>query len=71
MEYTKRFRIVEVARKQVAFIAPYNAFAEVDYLRSGLIGLGEIERFFSVNDFELEQRQVYLLLHALRRRFYL
>ena len=40
MEYTKRFRIIEVARKQVAFIAPYNAFAEIDYLRSGLIGLG-------------------------------
>ena len=71
MEYTKRFRIVEVGRKQVAFIAPYNAFAEIDHLRSGLIGLGELERFFFVNDFDISEDQTYLLLHSLRRRCYL
>ena len=52
-EYIKRFRIIEVSRKEVDFIAPYHAFEQIDYARSGVVGLGELERFFRVNDFEI------------------
>ena len=53
------------------FIAPYNAFDQIDYARSGLVGLGELERFFRVNDFNISEFQLQLLLHGLRRRCYL
>ena len=52
------------------FIAPYNAFEQIDYARTGLVGLGELERFFRVNDFDISETQLHLLLHGLRRRCY-
>lgn len=62
---------MEVSRKEIDFIAPYNAFEEIDYMKTGLIGLGELRRFFDVNDFTINDFQLRLLLHALRRRCYL
>lgn len=59
-----------MARKQVKSIQPYEAFEEMDYLRSGCIGVGELRRLFYENDFNVTDKQLYYLLHGLRRRCY-
>lgn len=70
VEVLKRLRILEVARKQVRAIAPYDAFAEIDQLRSGALGVGALRRFLQANDFNVTDKQLYYLLHGLRRRCY-
>lgn len=59
-----------MARKQIKSIQPYDAFQEIDYLRTGYIGIGELRRLFYDNDFNVTDKQLYYLLHGLRRRCY-
>jgi hypothetical protein len=33
---------VDVSRKEIAFIQPYDGFAHLDYWKKGIIGLGEL-----------------------------
>lgn len=70
VEILNRFRIIEVARKQVKYIQPYDAFEEIDYLKTGYIGIGELRRLFYENDFNVNDTELYYLLHGLRRRCY-
>ena len=42
----------------------------MDYLKTGYIGVGELRRFFYDNDFNVTDKQLYYLLHGLRRRCY-
>ena len=46
LEVIKRSRVLDVARKQVRYIQPYDAFAHIDSLRTGSIGVCELRRFF-------------------------
>lgn len=39
LEVIKRSRVLDVARKQVRYIQPYDAFAHIDNLRTGSIGV--------------------------------
>ena len=39
IEITKRFRILDVSRKEVMLIPPYDAFAYLDPMKTGIIGL--------------------------------
>jgi Ca2+-binding EF-hand superfamily protein len=71
IEYLQRFRVLEVARREIASIAPYRAFAELDTFKTGLIGLDDLRRFLDNNEYELTERQLILLFHGLRRRCYL
>jgi hypothetical protein len=69
-EVLKRLRILEVARKELRSVAPYDAFLEIDYLRTGQLGVGELRRLLAANDFNVSDQQLYYLLHGLRRRCY-
>lgn len=66
----KRFRILEVGRKQLKLIQPYDAFSHIDYLKTGHLGIGQLRKLFYDNDFNVTDRQLYYLLHGLRRRSY-
>lgn len=70
VEILKRLRILEVVRKQIRAIPPYEAFAEIDHHRSGLLGVGSLRRLLQANDFNVTDQQLYYLLHGLRRRCY-
>jgi Ca2+-binding EF-hand superfamily protein len=70
VEILKRFRILEVGRKQLKFIQPYDAFSHIDYLKTGHLGIGQLRKLFYDNDFNVTDRQLYYLLHGLRRRCY-
>jgi Ca2+-binding EF-hand superfamily protein len=59
-----------VARKQIQSILPYEAFEEIDHLKTGYIGVGALRRFFFENDFNVTEQQLYYLLHGLRKRCY-
>lgn len=59
-----------MARKQVAPIAPYEAFGHIDYQRIGIIGIDELYKLFTSNDFVLNDQQIGQLLHGLKRRCY-
>ena len=66
----KRFRIVEVIRKQLKYIQPYDAFEHIDNYKTGFIGIPELRKLFFDNDFNVNDQQLYYLLHGLRRRCY-
>ena len=66
----KRFRIVEVIRKQLKYIQPYDAFEHIDNHKTGFIGIPELRKLFFDNDFNVNDQQLYYLLHGLRRRCY-
>jgi Ca2+-binding EF-hand superfamily protein len=70
IEILKRFRIVEVIRKQLKYIQPYDAFEQIDYHKKGIIGIPELRKLFFDNDFNVNDKQLYYLLHGLRRRCY-
>ena len=70
MELLKRFRILEVVRKQIRYIQPYDAFEQLDYHKKGIIGISEFRKFFYENDFNVTDKQLYYLLHGMRRRCY-
>lgn len=70
IEILKRCRVLEVARKQIRYVQPYDAFSHIDHLRTGCIGIGELRKLFYDNDFNVTDRQLYYLLHGLRRRCY-
>jgi len=70
VEILKRFRIIEVARKQLKYIQPYEAFGHIDYQLTGRIGIPSLRKFFFENDFNVSDSQLYYLLHGLRRRCY-
>lgn len=59
-----------MARKQIRAIPPYDAFAEIDNFRSGLLSIGALRHFLQANDFNVTDKQLYYLLHGLRRRCY-
>ncbi len=59
-----------MTRKQIRSIPAYDAFAEIDTFRSGLLSVGSLRRFLQANDFNVTDKQLYYLLHGLRRRCY-
>jgi hypothetical protein len=61
---------VEVVRKQIKYIQPYDAFQQIDHHKTGFIGIPELRKFFFENDFNVTDQQLYYLLHGLRRRCY-
>ena len=70
VEILKRFRIVEVIRKQLRYIQPYDAFEHIDYHKTGELGIPELRKLLFENDFNVTDKQLYYLLHGLRRRCY-
>ena len=59
-----------MSRKQLAAIQPYDAFLHIDSFKTGSIGVKELKKLFSENDFNVTDSQIYYLLHGLRRRAY-
>ena len=70
VEILKRFRIVEVIRRQLKYIQPYDAFEHIDHHKVGHISISSLRRLFFENDFNVNDSQLYFLLHGLRRRCY-
>ncbi len=66
----KRFRIIEESRKEIVFIKPWEAFSHLDCWKKGIIGLGDLQKFYQDNDFEIGSSSIQFLLHALRRRYH-
>ena len=52
-------------------IPPYDAFAYLDPMKTGIIGLNELKKFLVYNDFRVTNAQLRFLLHGLRRRAYI
>lgn len=52
------------------YIQPYDAFQYIDYQKSGSIGIVSLRKLLLDNDFNVTDKQLYYLLHGLRRRCY-
>ena len=69
-EYIDRERILDICRKELEGIAPYNVFDEVAIDQKGFLGLGELTDFMKRCDMPLKDDLLALVMHSLKRRHY-